>query len=80
MGGGRDVENQNIEGSERQKYFQDDQNVERSVKNQNVENQNVKKNVESQKLTIGKSNLSDFQILTTYGVSTYGILELKNQS
>ena len=27
------------------------------VKNQNVENQNVKKNIESQKLTIGKSNL-----------------------
>ncbi len=28
--GGRNVENQNIEGSERRKYFQDDQNVERS--------------------------------------------------
>ncbi len=27
MKGGRNVENQNIEGSERQKYFLDDQNV-----------------------------------------------------
>ena len=29
-GGGRNVENQNIEGSEHLKYFQDDQNIERS--------------------------------------------------
>ncbi len=40
---GRNVENQNIEGSERRSFFKDDQNVD-----QNVENQNIKKNIESQ--------------------------------
>ena len=38
-------------------------------------NQNIKKNV---KRTSKVSVLSDFHILTTYGVSTYGILAKKN--
>ncbi len=49
MRGGRNVKNQNVEGSERGKYFLDDQNVENEEVDQNVENQNVKKNIKSQK-------------------------------
>jgi hypothetical protein len=40
--GGRNIENQNVEGSERRKYFLDDQNV---------ENHFIEKNVESHKLS-----------------------------
>ena len=52
------VENQNIEGSERQKYllgWSERRKIWtskiRTSKDQNVENQNVKKNVESLKMT-----------------------------
>jgi hypothetical protein len=47
--GGRNVKNQNIERSERQKFVLK-MNV-RTSKDQNVENQDVKKNVESVKMT-----------------------------
>jgi len=50
--GSRNVENQNVEGSERQKFFKDDQNVKRS------EHQKSEHRKERQ-----KANLSDFQIL-----------------
>jgi hypothetical protein len=44
-------------------------------KDHHYKNQNVEKNV---KRTSKVSFLSDFHILTTYGVSTYGILAKKN--
>ncbi len=52
MRGGRNVENQNVEGLERWKFFKDDQNVERS-ECQKSEHWKERR----------KSNLSDFQIL-----------------
>jgi hypothetical protein len=50
--GGRDVKNQNVKGSEHQKFFKDDQNVKRSEP-QKSEHQKERQ----------KSTLSDFQIL-----------------
>ena len=43
LGGGRNVDDQNIERSERRKFFF---KMIRTLKDQNVENQNVEKNVE----------------------------------
>ena len=49
LGGGRNVDDQNIERSERRKFFLkwSERRKIRTSKDQNVENQNVEKNVES---------------------------------
>jgi hypothetical protein len=60
LGGGQNVENHNVEGSEGRKFYTDDQNV-KSQKDQNVKSfiktskiTLSKKNIESQRKSVGK--------------------------
>ena len=88
---GQNVKSQNVESQKEHKKFEKDQDVKSQIR-LSMFWSDWKSNFKGKLLMFWfylwhqkrsecwKSNLSDFQILTTYGISTYGILAFKNQS